>query len=81
VDTDQEVFMRFLILSAMVTALTAVAMSPPAQAAQRHNRHTGVTGAPTTVYQQQLPYGGYGWGTDPDPNVRSEMLRDPPNDR
>ncbi len=71
--------MRFLILAAVATALTA--MSPAAQAAQRHSRHTGVTGAPSTVYQQQLPYGGYGWGTDPDPNVRSEMLRDPPNDR
>jgi len=72
--------MRFLILAAVVTALTAVAMSPPVQAAQRHNRHTGVSGAPATIYQQ-LPYGGYGYGTDPDPNVRSEMLRDPPNDR
>jgi hypothetical protein len=56
-------------------------MSLPAQAAQRHSRHTGASGAPATVYQQQLPYGGYGWGTDPDPNVRAEMLRDPPNDR
>ena len=73
--------MRFLILAAVATALTAVAMSPSAQAAQRHTRHSGVTGAPATVYQQQLPYGGYGYGTDPDPNVRSEMLRDPPNDR
>jgi hypothetical protein len=74
--------MRFMILAAVATALTAVAMSPSAQAAERHNRHTGVTGAPATVYQhQQLPYGGYGYGTDPDPNVRSEMLRDPPNDR
>jgi hypothetical protein len=73
--------MRFLILAAMATALTAVTMSPPAQAAQRHSRNIGVSGAPTTVYQQQLPYGGYGYGTDPDPNVRSEMLRDPPNDR
>ena len=75
--------MRFLILAAVATALTAVAMSPPAQAAaERHNRHTGVSGAPATVYQhQQLPYGGYGYGTDPDPGVRSEMLRDPPNDR
>jgi hypothetical protein len=73
--------MRFLILAAVTTALTAVAMSPSAQAAERHNRHTAVTGAPTTVYQHQLPYGGYGYGTDPDPNVRSEMLRDPPNDR
>jgi hypothetical protein len=74
--------MRFLILAAVASALTAVAMSPSAQAAERHNRHTGVTtGAPATVYQHQLPYGGYGWGTDPDPNVRSEMLRDPPNDR
>jgi hypothetical protein len=73
--------MRFLILAAVATAFAAVAMSPPAQAAQRHSRHTGATGAPATVYQQQLPYGDYGWGTDPDPNVRSEMLRDPPNDR
>jgi hypothetical protein len=74
--------MRFLMLAAVTTALTAVATSPPAQAAaERHSRHTGVTGAPATVYRQQLPYGGYGWGTDPDPNVRSEMLRDPPNDR
>jgi hypothetical protein len=74
--------MRSLILAAVASALTAVAMSPSAQAAERHNRHTGVTtGAPATVYQHQLPYGGYGWGTDPDPNVRSEMLRDPPNDR
>ena len=72
--------MRLLIL-AVATALTAAEMSPPAQAAQRHSRHTGASGAPTTVYQQQLPYGGYGWGTDPDPNVRAEMLRDPPNDR
>jgi hypothetical protein len=71
--------MRFLILAAVATALTA--MSPAAQAAQRHSRHPAVTGAPATVYQQQLPYGGYGWGTDPDQNVRSEMLRDPPNDR
>jgi hypothetical protein len=71
--------MRFLILAAVATALAA--MSPPAQAAaSRHNRNTGATGAPATVYQQ-LPYGGYGYGTDPDPNVRSEMLRDPPNDR
>ena len=54
--------MRFLILAAVATALTAVAMSPSAQAAQRHNRHSGVTGAPATVYQQQLPYGGYGYG-------------------
>jgi hypothetical protein len=74
--------MRFLILAAAATSLAAVAMSPSAQAAERHNRHTGVTtAAPATVYQHQLPYGGYGWGTDPDPNVRSEMLRDPPNDR
>ena len=73
--------MRFLILAAVATALTSVAMSPSAQAAQRHNRHSGISGAPATVYQQQLPYGGYGYGTDPDPNVRSEMLRDPPNDR
>jgi hypothetical protein len=73
--------MRFLILAAVATALTAVAMSPAAQAAERHSQHTGVTGAPSTVYQQKLPYGGYGWGSDPDPNVRSEMLRDPPNDR
>jgi hypothetical protein len=73
--------MRFLILAAVATALSAVAMSPSAQAAERHSRHTGVSGAPATVYQHQLPYGGYGWGTDPDPNVRSEMLRDPPNDR
>jgi hypothetical protein len=73
--------MRLLILAAVATALGAAAMSPAAQAAQRHNRHTGVSGAPATVYQQQLPYGGYGYGTDPDPNVRSEMLRDPPNDR
>jgi hypothetical protein len=73
--------MRFLILAAVATALTAVAMSPPAQAAQQHSRHTDVTGAASTVYQQRLPYGGYGWGTDPDPNVRSEMQRDPSNDR
>jgi hypothetical protein len=74
--------MRFIILAAVATALTAVAMSPSAQAAERPNRHTGVTSAPATVYQhQQLPYGGYGYGTDPDPNVRAEMLRDPPNDR
>jgi hypothetical protein len=73
--------MRFIIMAAVATALTAVAMSPPALAAARHNRHTGASGAPATVYQQQLPYGGYGYGTDPDPNVRSEMLRDPPNDR
>jgi hypothetical protein len=73
--------MRLLILATVATALTAAAMSLPAQAAQRHSRHTGASGAPTTVYQQQLPYGGYGWGTDPDPNVRAEMLRDPPNDR
>jgi hypothetical protein len=73
--------MRLLILATVATALTAAAMSLPAQAAERHHRHSGATGAPATVYQQQLPYGGYGWGTDPDPNVRSEMLRDPPNDR
>jgi hypothetical protein len=72
--------MRFLILAAVATALTAVAMAPPAQAAERHNRHPDVSGAPATVYRH-LPYGGYGYGTDPDPNVRSEMLRDPPNDR
>ena len=72
--------MRFLVLAAVATALTAVVMSPPAQAAQRHKGYTGVIGAPPTVYRQ-LPYGGYGYGTDPDPNVRGEMLRDPPNDR
>jgi hypothetical protein len=73
--------MRLLILAAVATALTAAAMSPSAQAAERHSRPTGVSGAPATVYHQQLPYGGYGYGTDPDPNVRAEMLRDPPNDR
>ena len=73
--------MRLLIMAAVATALTAVAMSPSAQAAERHSRHTGASGAPAVICQHQLPYRGYGWGTDPDPNVRSEMLRDPPNDR
>lgn len=73
--------MRHLILPAVVAALTAATMSSQALAAERHNRHSGFTSAPATIYHQQLPYGGYGYGTDPDPNVRSEMLRDPPNDR
>ena len=78
--------MRSLVLSAIAAGLTTAIMALPAQAqSNRHHRARGVQGAygaAAPAYVAPLPQGfGYFGDTDPDPQVREEMMRDPPNDR
>jgi hypothetical protein len=79
--------MRSLILSAMAAALTTAIIVPPAHA-QPHRHHQaqgmrGAHGAAGPAYGvPPVPQGfTYFGGTDPDPQVREELTRDPPGDR
>jgi hypothetical protein len=78
--------MRSLILSAIAAALTTAIMALPAQAQPRRNHQArgvhGAYGAAGPAYVAPLSQGlGYFGDTDPDPQVREELMRDPPNDR
>jgi hypothetical protein len=83
---QQEAFMRSLLLLAIAAALTTAIMALPAQA-QPHRHHQargvqGAYGAAGPAYVAPFPQGfGYFGDTDPDPQVREELMRDPPNDR
>jgi hypothetical protein len=78
--------MRSLFLSAIAAALATAIMALPAQAQpRRHHQARGVQGAYGAggpAYVASFPQGlGYFGDTDPDSQVREELMRDPPNDR
>jgi hypothetical protein len=80
--------MKALTLTLSAAALVAFAASPASAAARKHVRHhhvhyvhdvhryqplnTGPVSSGGPIYQQ-----GFYLGTDPDPNVRFEINRDP----
>jgi hypothetical protein len=76
--------MKFLNLALSATAVLALAASP-SPAATRHHHHygraygyygrpldAGGVSSPGPIYRQ-----GYYLGTDPDPRIREEIVRDP----
>jgi hypothetical protein len=79
--------MRSHFLPAVAAALATAIMAIPAQAQPHwHHRHLapslrGAHGAAGPVYRPAPFSNGYYEGTDPDPQVREELMRDPPNDR
>jgi len=85
--------MRFALYPAAAVALSAVFMSLPAQASERHPHQVSASrlgidsgGFGTGPYWQgeaadRLPIWRYGFyqGNDPDPFIRGQIIRDPTN--
>jgi hypothetical protein len=83
-----EASMKFLTLTLSAAALVALAASPAPAASRHHVRHyyggsyasgyygrplnSGGVNSPGPIYRQ-----GHYLGTDPDPRIREEIVRDP----